>query len=402
MIELENISHVYKGLMLRNRAFASFKEKDELDIILRDLAKYASQGEYIFDPMSGYGGGMRFFGKNGYKTVNVELNPPAYYWQVLNNPINTVAICDFIEKLLTKRNKLPDIKQELSISDNFFTEEAVIFIEKLYKYLLVLNNENEELTISVLLPFVSRFANYQRSSANITHFKEGGLCSYTNWQIDFIAYLEELSRRLLENFTLYRETEHHNILSDIMNVEFTDKFAYFVTSPPYPNYRDYSKLFRIENWVLDNVIYKKATNFERMIGSNNVSGKSYGEIYSLSANKFLSELLEKSKKLQKKSKRDIEVYYHPYFCQYFYNIQESYRKLDSMLSPKVMGYIVVNDNITRDISIPVGASICDIFSSLGYNTEDFNTSQISHYGNIGKAAKRINSHHTRHILKVWK
>ena len=42
MIELENISHVYKGLMLRNRAFASFKEKDELDIILRDLAKYAS------------------------------------------------------------------------------------------------------------------------------------------------------------------------------------------------------------------------------------------------------------------------------------------------------------------------------------------------------------------------
>lgn len=299
MIELENISHVYKGLMLRNRAFASFKEKDELDIILRDLAKYASQGEYIFDPMSGYGGGMRFFGKNGYKTVNVELNPPAYYWQVLNNPINTVAICDFIEKLLTKRNKLPDIKQELSISDNFFTEEAVIFIETLYKYLLVLNNENEELTISVLLPFVSRFANYQRSSANITHFKEGGLCSYTNWQIDFIAYLEELSRRLLENFTLYRETEHHNILSDIMNVEFTDKFAYFVTSPPYPNYRDYSKLFRIENWVLDNVIYKKATNFERMIGSNNVSGKSYGEIYSLSANKFLSELLEKSKKLQK-------------------------------------------------------------------------------------------------------
>lgn len=139
-----------------------------------------------------------------------------------------------------------------------------------------------------------------------------------------------------------------------------------------------------------------------MIGSNNVSGKSYGEIYSLSANKFLSELLEKSKKLQKKSKRDIEVYYHPYFCQYFYNIQEAYRKLDSMLSPKVMGYIVVNDNITRDISIPVGASICDIFSSLGYNTEDFNTSQISHYGNIGKAAKRINSHHTRHILKVWK
>ena len=33
MSEIENISHIYKGLMARNRAFASFKEKGELDII---------------------------------------------------------------------------------------------------------------------------------------------------------------------------------------------------------------------------------------------------------------------------------------------------------------------------------------------------------------------------------
>lgn len=402
MTELENISHVYKGLLLRSRAFASFKEKGELDIILGDLAKYASKGEFILDPMSGYGGGMRFLGKQGYKTVNIELNPPAYYWQVLNNPLNTITICDFIETLLSNLDKLPDIKQELSVSDSFFTEETIIFIEALYKYMLEINKENVELTISVLLPFVSRFANYQRSSTNITHFKEGGLCAYLNWESDFASYLEMLSQRLLSNYTLYIETNHINILSDIMSVELMEKYTYFVTSPPYPNYRDYSKLFKIENWVLDNIIYKKATNFERMIGSNNVSGKGYGEIFSPSANKFLSELLEKSKKLQKKSKRDIEVYYHPYFCQYFYNIQEAYKRLDGMLSSNAMGYIVVNDNITRDICIPVGASICDIFASLGYNTEDFNTSQISHYGNIGKAAKRINSHHTRHILKVWK
>ena len=61
-----------------------------------------------------------------------------------------------------------------------------------------------------------------------------------------------------------------------------------------------------------------------------------------------------------------------------------------------------DDNITRDIPIPVGASICDIFTYMGYQIEEINTSHISHYGNIGKAAKRINSHHIRHILKVWK
>ena len=195
---------------------------------------------------------------------------------------------------------------------------------------------------------------------------------------------------------------HTNVLSDIMNVSLDNKYSYFVTSPPYPNYRDYSKLFRIENWILDNIINKNQYDFQRMIGSNNVSGKSYGEIESPIANTFLLELLDKAKKMPKKSKNDIIVYYHPYFCQYFYNIQEAYKKIDTLLTEKAMGYIVVNDNITRDIPIPVGASICDIFTYMGYQIEEINTSHISHYGNIGKAAKRINSHHIRHILKVWK
>jgi len=52
--------------------------------------------------------------------------------------------------------------------------------------------------------------------------------------------------------------------------------------------------------------------------------------------------------------------------------------------------------------VPVGKSICDIFSSIGFETENYDEKQISHYGNIGKSAKRINSRHTRHILKVWK
>ena len=49
MPEIENISHVYKGLMTRSRAFASFKEKGELDVILADITQYISVGECILD-----------------------------------------------------------------------------------------------------------------------------------------------------------------------------------------------------------------------------------------------------------------------------------------------------------------------------------------------------------------
>lgn len=402
MPEIENISHVYKGLMARSRAFASFKEKGELDVILADITQYISVGECILDPMSGYGGGMRFWGKNGFKTMNIELNPPAYYWQLLKNPSNTNTIQLYINNLLNQIDELPKIEETISISESFFTETSIDFISKLYNTIYNIANNDKELSIAIFLPFVSRFAHYQRSSTNITHFKEGGLCSYVNWKLDFVKYLESLSCLLKEEIKQYTELIHTNILSDIMNVSLDNKYSYFVTSPPYPNYRDYSKLFRIENWVLDNIINKNQYDFQRMIGSNNVSGKSYGEIEYPIANTFLLELLDKAKKMPKKSKSDILIYYHPYFCQYFYNIQEAYKKIDTLLTEKAMGYIVVNDNITRDIPIPVGASICDIFASMGYQTEEIDTSHVSHYGNIGKAAKRINSHHIRHILKVWK
>ena len=403
MNELYNVSHAYKGLLERNRAFASFKE-EELNIIYSDLSQYLTNNDAVLDPMSGYGGSMVFFGGKGYKTTNIELNPPAFFWQILINPQNTQTIIKIIKKLQAKIAELPKIKEAFSVTDNLFSDVAINLVRDLYEFIYD-NAKNKTLSIALLLPFVSRFANYVKSPTNITHFKQGGLCSYLGWEQDFALYMEVLSNRLSKDFVSYKQTNHNNILADIFQVKLSEKYKFFVTSPPYPNYRDYSKLFKIENYVLDNVILNNKTNFEMMIGSNNVSGKLFDTIHSEKANIFLTELLEKAEKLKAKNKKscsDIKTYYYPYFAQYFYNIQEAYIKLDTMLQSNAIGYIVVNDNITRDIIVPVGASICDIFNNMGYETQNLDISQISHYGNIGRSATRMNSKHTRHILKVWK
>ncbi|MDR1973541.1 MAG: hypothetical protein LBQ31_02585 [Bacteroidales bacterium] len=404
MGNINNISHVYRGLLERSRAFASFKE-EELNIIYSDISQYLSTNDIIFDPMSGCGGGMVYFGRKGYRTINIELNPPSYYWQILINPKNTQAIIEIINELRKTKNTFPNIKEAFSLSDNLFSEVAIKHIKALFELILDNSKDNKSLATALLLPFVSRFANYVKSPTNITHFKQGGLCSYSGWKQDFDSYLEFLSNRLSNDLISYKQKEHFNMMADILQVKLSKKYRFFVTSPPYPNYRDYSKLFKIENFVLDNIILKNKTDFEMMIGSNNVSGKTFGEIHSEKANKFVSELLIKADKLKAKNKKscsDIKTYYYPYFAQYFYNIQEAYIKLDSMLTDNAIGYIVVNDNITRDIIVPVGASICDIFNNMGYDTVDLDTAQISHYGNIGRAATRMNSKHTRHIIKVWK
>lgn len=397
---LNHISPIYQGLLLRNRAFASYK-KDELEKIYLDLANSNISIESpLFDPMSGYGGGMIYFGKKGYSTINSELNPPAYYWQLLINPNNTSTILEAIDILLQDKYHLPKFKESFSLIDDFFTENALKHIDNLH-YFISKTNLDQSLSIALLLPFISRFANYSRSSTNITHFKKGGLCLYSDWEKDFYDYLIFLKDRLYKDYKEYKSTNHKNILSDIMELDTEQRFQCFITSPPYPNYRDYSKLFIMENFILDRFTGNKY-NFEKMIGSNHVCGKKYGQITTESALRFLDEFRTKSLHLKIKSQRDIETYYYPYFAQYFYNIEKAYQKLNEIITPNGIGYIVVNDNIARDIIVPVGITISEIFQRMHYKTEFIDIKQVSHYGNIVKGAKRLNSRHTRYILKVCK
>jgi hypothetical protein len=399
---IENLSPIYKGLIDRNRTYASFK-KDELNTIYLDVKSVIDKEDWILDPMSGCGGVMTYFGKLGYKTYNIEINPPAYYWQVLVNPKNSEYFIKIIKSINKNKRKLPKLKNEFSINDTLFTVEAYEHIKKLFSFIKNVHNESipniDKLSIAILLPFVARFSNYITNTANLNHFKEGGFCSYSTWSEDFFNYIKSIEKIIgIE----YSQRNHINVLDDILEANNKNmKFRVFITSPPYPNYKDYSKIFKIENRILKDV-FMIDTNFNNLMGSNNVSGKISEPLLSKHAKDFLEKFLIKSKILNRKSRRDIEVYYHPYFSIYFSQLQKALINIIKLLTNDAVGYIVVNDNIARDIIVPVGETICDIYKLVGFQTQTLSTSQIPHYGNIGTSAKRINSFHTRHIIKVWK
>ena len=194
--------------------------------------------------MSGHGGGMSFWERKEYQTSNIELNPPSYYWQILINPTNTKIINQAIAKLIKEKTKLPKFTEKFSLEDNLFIKAAIQHIKNLFidigSVVII------RCAIALLLPFVVRFANYQKSQTNITHIKQDGLCRYVGWENDFISYLIDIRKRLDNRFREYSEIRHQNMQGDIMSVSLHGKYKYFVTSPPYANYRDYSKLFKIE------------------------------------------------------------------------------------------------------------------------------------------------------------
>lgn len=398
---VDYLSKLYQGLFHHARAFASFKEKEELDVIWQDLRTELSSNDVILDPMSGYGGCMRYFGNKGYQTFNIEINPPSYFWQYLINPEHFELIQSAIHIWQQQIQTLRKSNSLYVVSDELFTQDSANVICRLYQWMLR-NVPNQEVVLSVLLPFVSRFAAYQHNDHNITSVTEGGFVMLSGWKADFKKYLQLVEQFLVEEYSRYKETHHRNILSDWMSVTLDKPFKFFVTSPPYPNYRDYAKIFGIENHVLRSILEMDAYDYTNMIGSNVVKKKEYGIIESDVANRFLDKLSAKSLKLKAKSRNDIKVYYLPYFKLYFYNMQEAYRKLAKCLTQEAKGYVVVNDNITRDIPIPVGEFICEIFEKLGFNAEDLETTQVRHWGNINHNAKRINALHVHHIIKVWR
>lgn len=394
------LSRTYYGLFKNSRAFASFKEKEELDLIWDDMQKYLTSTDAVLDPMSGYGGCMRYFGRKGLKTINIEINPPSYYWQYLINPIHFELIHNAIQIWRKKIKYLKITSEAFVVCDKLVSDESANVIKQLYQWMLR-QVKDQDVVISVLLPFVSRFATYQHDDHNLTSVTAGGFALLSGWEKDFKDYLQLVETLLNEEYVQQKEHNHQQILSDWMSVSLKESFKFFVTSPPYPNYRDYAKIFSIENYVLGQILHKDY-DYKNMIGSNVVKNKSFGEIDSVVANRFFEKLYEKSLKLKAKSRNDIKVYYLPYFKLYFYNIQEAYRKLANSLTKDAVGYIVANDNITRDIPIPVGEFICEVFQNLGFHAEDIETSQVHHMGNINHNAKRINALHVHHIIKVWR
>lgn len=394
------LSRIYYGLFNNSRTFASFKEKDELDLIWNDIQKYLTPNDVILDPMSGYGGCMRYFGKKGFKTLNIEINPPSYYWQYLINPIHFEQIHNAIQIWSKKFRYLKIASEAIVVCDKLFSDESVNVVKQLYQWMIKYVN-NQDVVISMLLPFVSRFATYQHDDHNLTSVTAGGIALLTGWERDFKDYLQLVEAFLNVEYARQNEHNHQQVLSDWMLVNLKESYKFFVTSPPYPNYRDYAKIFSVENYVLGTIL-QKDYDYKNMIGSNVVKNKSFGEIRSVVANRFFEKLYEKSLKLKAKSRNDIKVYYLPYFKLYFYNLQEAYRKLANSLTQDAIGYIVANDNITRDIPIPVGEFIREVFQNLGFNAEDIETSQVHHMGNINHNAKRINALHVHHIIKVWR
>lgn len=408
------IRDIYRSLLNRGRTYASFESRHSS--LLSSLNGLGT----ILDPMSGYGGLMNFCCRAEFtcSSFGIELNPPAFYWQVLMAPQNRKTYITLCFDLLRIKDKWPKADKRLAFSKDWFPEYSFDLLVRLWELISSTINSKtynysvEELTIAFLLPFSGRLSSSIKGNVT-THVTKGGFCPYGKWEEDFSLYVAKLSEVLLENQAACNNNNQIVIHDDARSCNLGElSFSAMLTSPPYPNREDYYKMFSPENALLDKFqeagFLPKTGSRLRLIGAAAVSENDghikngIDDIRSKTAIEFLEFIKSYSK--TNKAINDNRNYYLPYYCNYFTGLEKAYKNISKYLADEFLGYIVVVNNTARKKIIPVAKIVCDIWNDLdlGFKAEIVPeySAELAHVGGLNPRVKGLNARHMEYTVRV--
>lgn len=400
------IREIYRALINTGRSYAAFTQKE------REIVnKLKTKGE-IFDPMSGYGLLMRYCSTAGIKSFGVEYNLPQYLWQLLCHPAHSENFLQAIKKIKSRKARWPRATVRAVVSDEFFPDESL----RILKRLLHLTEQAIEecfdedksivqLALALLLPFAGRFSCSVPGDIS-THIKVGGMCVLLDWEKDYEAYLRAAQARLEHISHTAVSRNHKLVYGDSRVFKFPKRrFRAMITSPPYPNHRDFTSMFAPEQALLHelriNGGYAPKQISEHIIGSNFVSNRPKILPESKAALQFLNDITRLER--NKTATYDDEVYYIPYFENYFIDLEKAYKNVSSACAiSDFEGYIVVVNNTHRNLVIPVSEAVLEIWINLGFNATVSSSNELFHIGTKNPRARGLRAKHMEYIIKVWR
>lgn len=400
------IREIYRALINTGRSYAAFTQRE------RELVDRLKSSGEILDPMSGYGLLMRYCSTVGIKSFGVEYNLPQYLWQILCHPAHTENFLRAIKVIRSRRARWPRPAVKVVASDEFFPEESLRIVGRLLRLTEQAVEESfgeeknlNQLAAALLLPFAGRLSCSVPGDIS-THTKVGGMCVFLGWESDYSAYLHAIQNRL-EHIADTAVTRSHKVVhGDARTYKFPkSRFRAMITSPPYPNHRDFITMFAPEHallrgWGMNGNSARNQPS-EHIIGSNFVSNRPKSLPQSKTALRFLNDITRLGR--NKNAEYDDKVYYIPYFENYFLDLEKAYKNVSSACADSGFeGYVVVVNNTHRNLVIPVSEVILEIWTALGFNASVSGSSELFHIGTKNPRARGLRAKHMEYVIKVWR
>jgi hypothetical protein len=391
------IREIYRSLLNTGRTYAAFRDDDRAL-----FSSFAGKGP-VLDPMSGYGRTTDFCAAIGMSSVTVETNPPQYLWQLLRMPQTAAAFTEFAMQVKGCRKKWPRTRATAVASDEYFPTLCLDLIVRLYECLSLPSAGLSDLhRLALIVPFVGRLSCCSPGD-NSTHVKRGGICVLKDWQIDFAQYISSVIAMTNEISQRQQGDSHELIFGDARNAAFGRKrFPFMVSSPPYPNFRDFASMFEPENEFLSRFAERTKLTVPQpnpdIIGSNFVSGKARLMPESTIAIRFINAMCGSAG--SRRVRYDDETYYVPYFTRYFMLLEEAYKNVSRYVAKVFRGYIVVVNNTHRGRIIPVAEFVREVWESLGFQTSLSRTIEQSHVGSKNPRARGVRAKHMEYVIEI--
>lgn len=354
-----------------------------------------SKGDVVFDPFCGGGTTLIKAKLDGYQAVGLDISPfSIFLTNVLTRAYETNKLKKSLKTISHKVNpnvKIPDV----AILQKSFSDTTLRYIYSLRDEINSLNSPEKEFLLFSLLSILDNASKAKKSGGFLRITKQRKVASCIIRKM-FI----EASEKFINDLKLlnYSDAGTTAIIGDARKYPGevkSRKYDAILTSPPYPNRHDYTRIYELELLVgfINNNQTLKSLRYDTLRSHVEAKERYVADGY------IKPTLLDK--KINELSKCDLNnARIIPTIDGYFEDMYLSLKEMSNVI--KVDGYIglVVSNVRFAGVMIPVDELLGEIGEQVGLRAEGIYV--LRYRGNSSQQMLRHKRDPTRESLVVWR
>lgn len=329
--------------------------------LVADLIKKFNLNSPILDPFAGTGTTLLACKQNNIDAIGFDITPLAVFVTKVKLETNYDfdELRDEIIKLTNKRYEKPGISWNSDIINlkqafsKYAYDDIRFFKEK------IMEIEDEKIRNFIMLGLLSILGQVSYT------VKDGGFVRLKKNKKKHVPPVRHLLKRQLKRMFKEMKNSEKTIaaaevhLGDARSLDLeNNSVSGIITSPPYLNNVDYTKIYTLELSLLEENVRNIREIRKKTIRSH------IGAVYeSKNENKIPGNI---EKILNKVSKQGMPVIVRGYFEDMYLSLKEMYR----VLKPQKYAFIIVANACFPDVTIDVDTTIAELGEEIGFELEE--------------------------------
>lgn len=374
----------------------SFKHRFGSELVTKIFNKFnVNEGNVVLDPFCGGGTTLIKSKLEGINSVGLDLSPfPAFLTKVLTTSYNARRLKLLLKKFSHKINKdahIPDV----AILEKAFSDNTLRYIFSLRDSIVDLDSAEKDFFLFVLLSILNDISKAKKS---------GGFLRITNQRKVTSNVVKSLFLKTAEKFIDEIDTfKYTNAYSTVVLGDARDypdeikntEYDFILTSPPYPNRHDYTRIYELELLVgfIKSNSSLKSLRYDTL--RSHVEAKKKFEADNYERPKKLKRIINQLSDMQLNNNQVVGT-----LEGYFEDMYLCLREMATVLKKKKHIGLVVSNVRFGGIMVPVDELLSEIGEQVGLSAQEIYV--LRYRGNSSQQMQKYNREPSRESLIIWK